>query len=83
MNIFILSRRRGTSLQMIDRHHGHLAQDAEEQDRSCSMPTTLAPATVLGALWARTSRKTGRNERESGSFAGMGGAGFEPAASCL
>jgi integrase len=34
MNIFTLSRRMGTSLQMIDRTYGHLAQDAEDQDRS-------------------------------------------------
>ena len=34
MNIFTLARRMGTSLQMIDRTYGHLAQDAEDQDRS-------------------------------------------------
>ena len=33
MSIFTLARRMGTSLQMIDRTYGHLAQDAEEQDR--------------------------------------------------
>ena len=33
MSIFTLARRMGTSLQMIDRTYGHLAQDAEDQDR--------------------------------------------------
>jgi len=34
MNIFTLARRMGTSLQMIDATYGHLAQDAEDQDRA-------------------------------------------------
>lgn len=33
MSIFTLSRRMGTSVQMIDRTYGHLAHDAEDQDR--------------------------------------------------
>jgi len=33
MNIFTLSRRMGTSVQMIDATYGHLAQDSEDQDR--------------------------------------------------
>jgi len=33
MSVFTLSRRMGTSVQMIDVTYGHLAQDAEEQDR--------------------------------------------------
>jgi integrase len=33
MSIFTLSRRMGTSVQMIDATYGHLAQDAEDQDR--------------------------------------------------
>jgi integrase len=33
MSIFTLSRRMGTSVQMIDRTYGHLANDAEDQDR--------------------------------------------------
>lgn len=33
MSIFSLSRRMGTSVQMIDATYGHLAQDAEDQDR--------------------------------------------------
>ncbi|MDP2712566.1 MAG: tyrosine-type recombinase/integrase [Solirubrobacteraceae bacterium] len=34
MSIFTLSRRMGTSVQMIDRTYGHLAQDAEQHDRA-------------------------------------------------
>jgi integrase len=33
MSIFTLSRRMGTSVQMIDATYGHLARDAEDQDR--------------------------------------------------
>jgi integrase len=33
MSIFTLARRMGTSVLMIDRTYGHLARDAEEQDR--------------------------------------------------
>ena len=34
MSIFTLARRMGTSVQMIDATYGHLAQDAEDQDRA-------------------------------------------------
>jgi integrase len=33
MSIFTLSRRMGTSVEMIDRTYGHLAQDSADQDR--------------------------------------------------
>jgi integrase len=33
MGIFTLARRMGTSVKMIDATYGHLAQDAEDQDR--------------------------------------------------
>lgn len=33
VSLFALSRRMGTSLQMIDQIYGHLAPDAEEQER--------------------------------------------------
>ena len=33
VSLFALSRRMGTSLQMIDQTYGHLAPDAEEQER--------------------------------------------------
>jgi hypothetical protein len=33
-DIFTLARRMGTSVQMIDTTYGHLAQDAEDQDRA-------------------------------------------------
>jgi integrase len=34
VSLFALSRRMGTSLQMIDQTYGHLAPDAEEQERT-------------------------------------------------
>ena len=33
MSLFTLSRRMGTSVEMIDRTYGHLAPDAEEYER--------------------------------------------------
>ncbi len=33
MSIFTLSRRMGTSVQMIDQTYGHLARDADDYDR--------------------------------------------------
>jgi hypothetical protein len=33
MSIFTLARRMGTSVQMIDDTYGHLARDADDQDR--------------------------------------------------
>ena len=33
MSIFTLARRMGTSVAMIDQTYGHLARDAEDQDR--------------------------------------------------
>jgi hypothetical protein len=34
MTIFALSRRMGTSVQMIDQTYGHLARDADDYDRA-------------------------------------------------
>ena len=34
ISVFTLSRRMGTSLAMIDATYGHLASDAEEQERA-------------------------------------------------
>jgi hypothetical protein len=33
VSLFTLARRMGTSVEMIDRTHGHLAPDAEELER--------------------------------------------------
>jgi hypothetical protein len=40
MSIFALSRRMGTSVQMIDLTYGHLAHDADDYDPVCSTPMT-------------------------------------------
>jgi integrase len=34
MSIFTLARRMGTSVQVIDATYGHLARDADDQDRA-------------------------------------------------
>jgi hypothetical protein len=73
----------GTSVQMIDRTYGHLAQDAEDQDRELLDAYAKAPATAVGTLGVLRSRMAGRCERERCSFAGVEPAGFEPATSCL
>jgi len=48
MSIFTLSRRMGTSLQMIDATYGHLARDAEEQDRGLLDAYDLAAGSTSG-----------------------------------
>jgi hypothetical protein len=53
----------GTSLQMIDRTYGHLAQDVENQDRELPNAYDAATRSAVGTLWARSSRKTRRCER--------------------
>ena len=40
VSLFSLSRRMGTSLDMIDRTYGHLAPDAEAVELPSSTPTT-------------------------------------------
>jgi integrase len=46
---FSLSRRMGTSLDMIDRTYGHLAPDAEAIELGFSMPTTRKPRCLGGS----------------------------------
>ena len=48
MSIFTLSRRMGTSVQMIDATYGHLARDAEDQDRGLLDAYDLAPSSANG-----------------------------------
>ena len=53
MSIFTLSRRMGTSVQMIDATYGHLARDAEDQDRGLLDAYDRAPAArghVVGTI---------------------------------
>ncbi len=48
MSIFTLARRMGTSVQMIDSTYGHLAQDAEDQDRGLLDAYDAATDTARG-----------------------------------
>jgi integrase len=45
MSIFTLARRMGTSVPVIDATYGHLAIDADGNDRDCSTPTTRPKGT--------------------------------------
>jgi hypothetical protein len=47
-SIFTLARRMGTSVQMIDSTYGHLAQDAEDQDRGLLDAYDAASGHVVG-----------------------------------
>ena len=49
MSIFTLARRMGTSAQMIDATYGHLARDAEDQDRELLNVYDNANRHVVGA----------------------------------
>ena len=84
MSIFTLSRRMGTSVQMIDATYGHLARDAEDQDRGL-----LDAYDSPKRQWARSGHDFGGDtderrrarERENPALQGFPGArprGFEP-----
>jgi integrase len=52
MSIFTLSRRMGTSVQMIDQTYGHLGRDADDYDRGLLDAYDRAEA-EFGTSWAR------------------------------
>ena len=52
MSIFTLARRMGTSVQMIDQTYGHLARDAEDQDRGL-LDRYDGAENARGHVWAR------------------------------
>jgi hypothetical protein len=64
MSIFTLARRMGTSVQMIDSTYGHLAQDAEDQDRGL-LDAYDAANPDRAARWAPRSRSGRRDVRLS------------------
>jgi integrase len=49
VSLFTLSRRMGTSVEMIDRTYGHLAADAEEYERALLDAYDVAPRAVNGS----------------------------------
>jgi hypothetical protein len=85
MCIFTLSRRMGTSVQMIDSTYGHLAHDAEDQDRR---PVRRRRRDARERAWARCGRDLGepidatsprtRNPARCRASGGARPRGFEP-----
>ena len=57
LDVFTLSRRMGTSLAMIDATYGHLAPDAEEQERALLDAFDLAWVGRAGQVRASTGQK--------------------------
>ncbi len=66
MSIFTLARRMGTSVQMIDDTYGHLARDADDQDRGILDPSTGALGTTR-ARFRRRNRPAMRTRRRNRS----------------
>jgi len=80
MSIFTLSRRMGTSVQMIAATYGHSARDAEDQDRDLLNATTARTAPV-GTTWARIRPTLMMLHEETSAWQAFVGArprGFEP-----
>src|SRR5262249_55872233 len=85
MSIFTLSRRMGTSVQMIDATYGHLARDAEDQDRgllNAYDSAENARGHVVGTIDSATAiDEAPENEENPAKCRAFGGArprGFEP-----
>jgi len=65
MSIFTLARRMGTSVQMIDSTYGHVAQDAEDQDRGLLDAYDAANESGCGHVVGTENRPTQRRRRQS------------------
>jgi hypothetical protein len=70
MSIFTLARRMGTSVQMIDQTYGHLARDAEDQDRGLLDAYDNGRAHVVGTKSGDNARANGAKNDESPASAG-------------
>ena len=76
MSIFTLSRRMGTSVQMIDATYGHFARDAEDQDRGLLDAYDTAENArghVVGTISASTEDDDSPENDESPADAGLSG----------
>jgi integrase len=76
MSIFTLARRMGTSVQMIDITYGHLARDAEDQDRRLLDAYDAAVngrGHVVGTISAGGDHAEAPENDESPAFAGPSG----------
>jgi hypothetical protein len=74
MSIFTLSRRMGTSVQMIDATYGHLARDAEDQDRGMLDAYDSAEngrGHVVGTISAETEESTTPRTRKPRRVQGL------------
>jgi integrase len=71
MSIFTLARRMGTSVQMIDATYGHLARDAEDQDRDLLDAYDDANGHVVGTELTGGGAPTGQGDSESPAIAGL------------
>ena len=91
MSIFALSRRMGTSVQMIDLTYGHLARDADDYDRGLLDAYDAAEASnghvvgtdPAGIARGRGCRRMRKDAAVRGHLGGVGGPGLEPGTSCL
>ena len=71
MSIFTLARRMGTSVQMIDATYGHLARDAEDQDRELLDAYDTANGHAVGTETARADASTAPENEKSPAVAGL------------
>ena len=74
MSIFTLSRRMGTSVQMIDATYGHLAHDAEDQDRGlldAYDASTNGRGHVVGTISGAAGNGSAPENEESPAIAGL------------
>jgi integrase len=74
MSIFTLSRRMGTSVQMIDATYGHLARDAEDQDRELLDAYDRSPSArghVVGTIVDGSEDADGPENEETPRSAGL------------
>ena len=84
MSIFTLARRMGTSVPVIDATYGHLAIDADGNDRDLLDAYDAARGHVVGTESGQRRPTTGPVNDETAPERGfwtMGAAGFEPATS--
>ena len=71
MSIFTLSRRMGTSVQMIDATYGHLAHDAEDKDRGLLNAFDGISGHVVGTIDGGAANGSDPQNDESPAFAGL------------
>jgi hypothetical protein len=71
MSIFTLARRMGTSVQMIDDTYGHLARDADDQDRELLNPFDEGNGHDVARIRARSRPRMLRRRRKPADLQGV------------